>query len=134
MVKKQKSLIFKIIGLLFLLLLSFLSNGAVLAADDDTNALTKLDNIARDLGLTQKNLPATIGGIINIVLSFLGIIFFVLIVYAGIVWMTSGGNEQKIAQAKETIVSATIGLAIVMISYGLSVFIMTKLENVGIIT
>ena len=64
----------------------------------------------------------------------MGIVFFVLIVYAGIIWMTSGGNEQKVTQAKQTISSATVGLAIVMISYGLSVFIMNRLAEVGIIT
>lgn len=127
-IKKQKALVG--VFLFFFLALPF----GVVLAEDTYDPMVKLNTLADNLGLKTTDFPTAIGSLINIVLSFLGIIFFVLIVYAGITWMTSGGNEQKIAKAKETIVSATVGLAIVMLSYALSVYIMSKLASVGIIS
>ena len=52
-----------------------------------------------------------------ITLTFIGTIFLIMIVYSGIQWMTSGGNEQKVAQAKNRLTAAAIGLVIIMVAY-----------------
>jgi hypothetical protein len=71
----------------------------------------------------EGTLQKTIFKIINYVLGFLGIVFIALIIYGGLVWMTSMGNEQKIEQARKILINAAIGLAIVLAAYALSVFI-----------
>ena len=58
-----------------------------------------------------------VAAIINMVLSFLGMLFTILIIYGGFRWMTARGNSQQVDDAKETIKNATIGLAIVLLSY-----------------
>ena len=63
----------------------------------------------------------------NVVLGFLGIIFLVLILYAGTLWMTSAGNEEKISKAKKTMVAAIIGVAIVLAAYSISYFVINQL-------
>lgn len=68
-------------------------------------------------------LATQVGRVIGVALSFVGVLFFILIIYAGITWMTASGNEQKIAKAKEMLINSTIGLIIVFASYALVSFL-----------
>ncbi len=61
--------------------------------------------------------------IIQIVLSFIGILFVLLLIYGGFTWMTAGGRENKIDEAKKTIKQAIVGLVIIFGSYAISYFI-----------
>ncbi|MBT3412596.1 MAG: hypothetical protein HOJ15_00865 [Candidatus Jacksonbacteria bacterium] len=65
---------------------------------------------------------AVITRIINIVLGFLGLIALILFIIGGFQWMTSGGNEEKTAGAKKLMVSAIIGLAIILGAAVISTF------------
>ncbi len=58
-----------------------------------------------------------LGLIIGALLGLLGVIFIVLIIYAGFNWMTASGNEDKITKARSTILHAVIGLIIIISSY-----------------
>lgn len=71
-----------------------------------------------------------IGTVVSAFLSLLGIIFIVLILYAGYNWMVSSGNEEKINKAKSTLLRATIGLIIVTASYAIWAFVYAKLIDV----
>lgn len=64
-----------------------------------------------------------IGQIIGLVLSFIGVAFLILMIYAGITWMTAQGNDQTISKAKDLIVSSIIGLIIVLAAYAITSFI-----------
>ncbi len=68
-----------------------------------------------------------IGSIIQIVLSFLGVIFVILIIYGGFMWMTAGGKEQQVESAKKIITNSVIGIAIVMLAYAITWFVLFKL-------
>jgi len=65
--------------------------------------------------------------VIKLLLSFLGVIFIILIIYAGFLWMTSAGNEEKVGQAKKIMVSAVVGLAIIFAAYALTYFVIDQL-------
>lgn len=65
-------------------------------------------------------LPKTIGLIINWILGLLGFIFLMLMIFAGIEWMTAGGNEEKVAKAKVQINAAIAGMVVIFISYALA--------------
>lgn len=58
--------------------------------------------------------------VIQGLLSIIAIIFFILIIIAGFRWMTAGGNEETVTNAKKNISNAVIGLLIVMFSYGVT--------------
>lgn len=60
-------------------------------------------------------------------LGLLGIIFIVLLVIAGQKWMTAGGEEQKVNEAKDTIKRAIIGLIIVVSAYSITYFVFRNL-------
>ena len=89
-----------------------------------------VENIGTTIGATTP-LPQAIGRIINIILSVLGLIATVLIILAGFQWMTSAGNEEKIAAAKKLMMAAIIGLIIVLLAYAISAFVMGKLAGVA---
>lgn len=74
--------------------------------------------------VSDTTVSETIGRIIKVVLSFLGTIFFVLMVYAGILWTTAGGNDEQVTKATSIIKSAVIGLIITMAAYGVTVFVL----------
>lgn len=64
-----------------------------------------------------------VGTLVGTILSYVGVIFFILIVYGGLMWMTAQGNDQKVAKAKELIINATIGLIIVLSAYAITSFV-----------
>lgn len=82
-------------------------------------------NSSPNVGFFQDRL----GQMIGLVLSMIGVIFFVLIIYAGINWMLSGGNDQKITKSKDLIINATIGLVIVFAAYAITSYIGTFLTQ-----
>ena len=62
-------------------------------------------------------------------LLVLGILALSLVLYAGFLWMTSAGNEEKIDKAKGILKNAVIGLIIIMSSWGIVTFIIYKLDK-----
>jgi hypothetical protein len=50
--------------------------------------------------------------IINFVLGFVGVIAAAMIIYGGIIYMTSAGNDQRIGQAKSILTYGIVGLII----------------------
>ncbi|MDD5528036.1 MAG: pilin [Patescibacteria group bacterium] len=64
-----------------------------------------------------------VANIIVAILGLLGTIFIVLILYAGFKYMTSMGNEEQTSEARGQIVSAVIGLAIILAAYAITSFV-----------
>lgn len=76
---------------------------------------------------TTVTIEDTIAAVINIVLSFLGVIFLLLMIYGGYIWMMARGNEQEVEKAQGIIKAAVVGVIVVVSSYALSWFILQKL-------
>lgn len=64
-----------------------------------------------------------IGQVVGAILSFLGVVFLILMIYGGYIWMLARGNEQEAAKAKNIIKGAIIGLIIVLLAYIITVFV-----------
>ena len=89
-----------------------------------------LNNAATTAGYAAERDVTTIAGIIiSIILSLLGTIFLIMIIYSGIKWMTAGGNEQAIEKAKSSIKQALIGTIVVVGAYALSYYFINFLFN-----
>jgi hypothetical protein len=59
---------------------------------------TSLEAAAGDLkpaGSSDQYIPNIIGNLINAVLSLIGILLLVYLLYAGFLWMTAGGEDKK---------------------------------------
>ncbi len=125
LVKKMRKTRFKIQLLLFIIVAATVGFFAVQQIHAGT--LNTGLEFAAQTGLSGQDIRVTIARIIRIVLGFLGIIAVCLIMYAGFIWMNSGGNEEKISQAKLILRNAAIGLTIVLASFAIVSFIISRL-------
>lgn len=66
--------------------------------------------------------------IINTVLGLLGLIFTVILVYAGIQWIHYGGESDGKKKSSKRIKNAIIGLAITLSAYSLATIIINNLK------
>lgn len=80
-------------------------------------------------GLPTGSVEGITGSIFDTVLSLIGILFFALIIYAGVTWMLSRGNQDMAKSALNTLIAAIIGLIIVLASYGITSFIFSSVES-----
>lgn len=132
----MNSLIKKIIYSLFILFTILF--GRFVYADNLKDAF----NPGKSLGEVGKNanysleqaysfggINSIIGKIIQSALSFLGVIFVILIIYGGYLWMNAKGNEQDVEKAKNLFIAAAIGLIIVISAYAISYFVIKSLST-----
>jgi len=82
----------------------------------------KVDMDSEDQGIII-SLPGAIGTVVGAGLAFIGVLFFILIIYGGLLWMTARGNETQVEKAKNLIQSAVIGLVIVLAAYAITAYI-----------
>ena len=77
-------------------------------------------------GFAQANettFASNLGLVINIILSFSGVIFMSLMIYAGYLWMTARGETSQIEKSQNMIRSAIIGMIITVGAYSITNFI-----------
>jgi len=112
-----------LIGIPILSMILIQSNFFLLSARAEDKSFG-LDAAATKAGLkTDISLQSRAGQIVGTVLSLVGILFFVLMIYGGILWMTAGGNDTQLKNAQKTITMAVIGLIIVLSAYAITMFI-----------
>ncbi len=93
-----------------------------------------LDSISTQAGLgSVSEAEPLVGQVIKAILSVVGLIFLVLMVYAGMLWMTARGDESKVEKSKEIITAAIIGLAITVSAYAITVFVVSRFSETEII-
>lgn len=71
-------------------------------------------------------LPVVVGQLIGVGLSLISIVFFLLMLYGGIMWMTARGNDERTKKALEVIYAAIIGIIIVMSAYALTRYVLSS--------
>ena len=96
-------------------------------------ATSSLQNVGAGInksgGTVTSDLPTLIGTLINTLLGVLGIIFVVLTVYAGFLWMTAQGSEENVKKAKGMLTQAIIGLVIIVAAYAISTFVINAITT-----
>ena len=86
-----------------------------------------INQAGQGTGLGSGDIRVIIGRIIQVALGLVGVVLLVFIIYAGFLWMTAGGNEEQIANAKKVLKNAVIGLIIVLCAFSIAQFIITSL-------
>ncbi|MEK7123167.1 MAG: hypothetical protein AAB855_04930 [Patescibacteria group bacterium] len=94
-----------------------------------TEINTKLDSAITNAGYAKTDLAGVVGNVILAILTIVGLIFLVLMVYAGIRWMLAQGEEQKITEARNLIFQSIIGLIIVLAAYAIAYFVVSQLQR-----
>ncbi len=125
MKRETKQIICLVLMIVILLLPYF-----VFAGDTMKSVLNNLGEFSGyDTSTNQNTVAHIVASIIKAFLALIGTIFLVLLVLGGFKWMTAGGDEEKVRQAKDTIKVAIIGLIIIIAAYSITYFIFTNLPG-----
>lgn len=108
----------------------FLGISAVFAEDVGTQVNVGL-NYATAAGLGTRDVREVIFLIINVIFGFLAVAAVLIIIYGGFLWMTAGGDSQKVERAKRVLVNAVIGLIIIFSSYAIAAFVVRELARIA---
>lgn len=96
------------------------------------NLQQSADATAKAAGIASgPDLLTTIGRVINIALGTLGVIFLCLMLYAGYIWMTAGGDAKKVDEAKALIRNAVIGMVVISSAWAITSFVFGLLAGDG---
>ena len=85
------------------------------------------NGIENTIGLGNQDPRTTAASVIKVLMGFLGIIAVVIILLGGFKWMTAGGGEDKVAEAKKLMTAGVVGLAIILAAWGITVFVLNSL-------
>jgi hypothetical protein len=117
---------------LFVLFLSLLA-GAFMADFSLAQDIMGLDFVETGLdgalGSAGTDPRIVVMRIIQIILSFLGVLALTLTLYAGFLWTTSGGEEDRIDRAKKILKNALIGLLIILSSWGMVTYFIARITG-----
>ncbi|KKQ27555.1 MAG: hypothetical protein US42_C0008G0066 [Candidatus Magasanikbacteria bacterium GW2011_GWC2_37_14] len=102
----------------------------VFSANTGLGALTKnLSDTGKAAEISETGtLQDIVGTGIGAALTLVGLIFMILMVYGGYLWMVARGAEEMITKAKGIITAAIIGLVVVISAYAITVFITGRFQ------
>lgn len=72
-------------------------------------------------------LPVIVGNIVRALITTLGLVFLVLLIYGGFLWMTARGDSDKAGKAKDALTRAIIGLIIIVSAYAITTFVVSRI-------
>ena len=127
---KKKILSLIIISLFFIPLL--LVNSANATDSSNTFGLgyvTGEEGNGEAIVLGNKDPRTMVTQIINVLLTILGIVAVVIVLLGGFKWMTAGGNEDKVGEAKKILGAGVIGLVIILAAWGIAAFVLNTLMS-----
>ncbi len=102
----------KYIKFIFLISFLLLLAGSVQAQIETINA--------NEYNMPAGDIAGLINGVVNWVAAIAAPMCLVVLIYGGIRYALSGGNEEKAEQAKKVMKYATIGVAIVIGAYAIT--------------
>ena len=118
----------KLIGLCVVFFICIIILPAIAADPSGLLEETGLTKAAQEAGLERQDTPASFIGIILGALAYLAsTLLLILIIYGGYMWMTAGGNEEKVRQGQKYVIWAILGYLVIGISYILVNFIINIL-------
>lgn len=128
----MKSIVKKSMSLVLVAMFAVMAMAAAPSADAQQRATLDLwggqkNAVTNSLGLGTKDIRATVASIINVALGLLGIVAVVIVLIGGFKWMTAGGEQGKVDEAKKLITSGIIGLAIIVSAYAIAQFVVDSL-------
>jgi len=86
-----------------------------------------LNEVGNEIALAEGDPRVIAARIVRVALGFLGVVALGIVLYGGFVWMTSAGNEEKIATAKKILTNGIIGLVIILMAFGITQYVLTTL-------
>ncbi len=75
----------------------------------------------------EADLTIAVSMVIQGILVLVGTIFFIMMVYSGILWLSAHGNDTVVEKAKKIITESIIGLAVTLSAYAITYFVSARL-------
>jgi hypothetical protein len=116
--KKGLKQVLIVLGLSSLLLIAFAAISGIVGAQGMIGPGDQPAVLAGQTG-GEGSLRQIVLNIVNFILIFLGLIAVIMIIYGGITYVTSAGNNEAIEKAKKIIMYAIIGIVVVLVSFAL---------------
>ena len=69
--------------------------------------------------------------VIQILLSFVGVLLLVLLIYGGVKWLKSSGRDDEIQKSKKIIENAIIGIIVVVAAYAITAYVGSLLAPIS---
>lgn len=88
-----------------------------------------INEVANTIALGNRDIRQTVASIINVLMGLLGIVAVVMILIGGFKWMTAGGEEEKVGDAKKFIIQGIVGLIIILSAWAIARFVLTQLQT-----
>ncbi len=113
------------------IVMSFVVAPAVLAAGTlDVNTDLGGNVVSTNLKLGEKSPVALATNLINTAMLFLGLVAVVIILMGGFKWMTAGGSDDKITEAKKLMSAGIVGIVIILSAWGIAKWVLTQAVTV----
>lgn len=84
-----------------------------------------------DLSGGEGDLKSLLNTILSYFLGFLGFICVIMVIYGGVLYVTSAGNDENVGKAKKILLYAGIGVVLIMISVALVTTILGAASSGG---
>ncbi len=113
-------------------LMLLLAPAVALAAPDTKTAVCEGVGIASSSGCddtTGVDVQAVIRNVIQFLVVIVGSIAVIMFIVGGFKYITSGGDSNKTASAKNTLLFATIGVVVVLLAQFLVSFVITEADK-----
>ncbi len=137
--KKNHSLTFSLVAVLILIsaVLTPLSLLVAQSAGNINDVIGDLETTATKAkiiseGARPPTLYQFIGRLVNFALIIIGLVFLVLIIYAGYIWLMARGNDQEISRAVDYLRNGFIGLIVILGAYLLTNYVIFKILGITI--
>ncbi len=73
--------------------------------------------------LENSTVPEVINKLTRFALGIVGAVFLMYFIYGGFMWMTAGGESERIKKSHQALSQALIGIAVVVLSYSVIGFV-----------
>ena len=100
------------------------------ALNDQSVGITDIETGPSAIELGKKTPMQTATSLINTAMVFLGLITVGIVLIAGFKWMTAGGNDDKITEAKKLMSAGVVGLIIILSAWGISRYILQQAVSI----
>ena len=105
------------------------STGFVYASSAQDAALAGLKNTNAQAEMTEGDPSQTIGGAISVLLGILSLIFLIITIYAGVMWMTASGNTDSVEKARRMLIEGAVGFVLTLSAYAFTAYVVGEITS-----
>ncbi|MBQ6320893.1 hypothetical protein IJI17_01555 [Candidatus Saccharibacteria bacterium] len=91
------------------------------------NAVNNALNVVQNEFGNTTNVESVVATVINTILYVVGILAVVMVIFGGVQYTTSAGDQAKVTKAKNTILYGLIGLVVAILAYAIVNFVVSKI-------